>query len=57
MVGAEGRADFHHLIDNGHVVSMCLISRYVSSPEKVGGTAEIETEHSSSKTMRFVFVS
>lgn len=57
MVGAEGRADFHHLIDDGHVVSMCLISRYVSSLEKVGGTAEIETEHSSSKTMRFVFVS
>lgn len=57
MVDAEGRADFYHLIDDGHVISMCFISRYVSSPEKVGGMAEIETEHSSSKTMRFVFVS
>lgn len=36
--------DFHHLIHNGHFY-LRFISRYVSSPKKVGGMAEIEAEH------------
>lgn len=53
----KARTDFRHLIHDGHIISMCFISRYVSSPKEVGGMAEIEAEHPDSKTLQFIFIS